>query len=62
MTEAFKNLYNEKFYLVLARHLNNCIIDFNEDKFMQLIMPDNFEQLELKHKYFVNCNKRNCLS
>ena len=50
MTEAFKNLYNEKFYLVLTRHLNNCIIDFNEDKFMQLIMPDNFEQLELKQR------------
>ena len=50
MPEAFKDLYNEKFYLVLAKHLNKCLVDFNQDKFMQLMMSDNFEQLELKER------------
>ena len=50
MPEAFKDLYNEKFYLMLAIHLNKCLVDFNEDRFMQLMMSDNFEQLELKQR------------
>ena len=50
MPEAFKNLYNEKFYLALAKHLNKCLVDFSENKFMQLMMSDNFEQLELKQR------------
>ncbi len=50
MPEAFKNLYNEKFYLNLATHLQKCVVDFDKDKFMQLILPDNFVQLELKER------------
>jgi 3-methyladenine DNA glycosylase AlkC len=50
MPEAFKDLYNEKFYLMLAIHLNKCLVDFNQNKFMQLMMSDNFEQLELKQR------------
>lgn len=50
MPEAFKNLYNEKFYLALAIHLNKCLSGFNQDKFMKLILPANFQQLELKER------------
>lgn len=50
MPEAFKDLYNEKFYLTLAIHLNKCLVDFDQEKFMQLMLSDNFEQLELKER------------
>jgi len=50
MPEPFKNLYNEKFYLTLATHLNQCLADFNEQKFMAFMLCDNFEQLELKER------------
>jgi len=48
MPEAFKNLYNEKFYLTLADHLNKCLADFDPECFMRLMLSDSFEQLELK--------------
>ena len=50
MPEVFKNLYNEEFYLNLASHLNKCLAEFDQIKFMQLILPDNFVQLELKER------------
>jgi len=50
MPEAFKDLYNEKFYLNLAAHLNKCVVDFDKEKFMVSILPDNFIQLELKER------------
>jgi len=50
MPEAFKNLYNEKFYWNLATHLSKCLVDFDKEQFMQLILPDNFVQLELKER------------
>jgi len=50
MAEPFKNLYNELFYLTLAVHLKKCLVDFDEQKFMSLILCDNFSQLELKER------------
>jgi 3-methyladenine DNA glycosylase AlkC len=50
MPEAFKDLYNEKFYSVLAAHLKKCLADFNQEIFMKLILPTNFQQLELKQR------------
>lgn len=50
MPEAFKNLYNEKLYLTLAIHLNKYLVDFDKEKFMQLMLSDNFAQLELKER------------
>jgi 3-methyladenine DNA glycosylase AlkC len=50
MPDAFKNLYNEKFYLNLATYLSKCIVEFDKEKFMQLILPDNFIKLELKER------------
>jgi len=50
MSEAFKDLYNETFYLNLATHLSKCLAEFDQSKFMQLILPDNFVQLELKER------------
>lgn len=50
MAEAFKNVYNEKFYLVLAQHLKGCLTDFDEQKFMTLMLCENFEPLELKER------------
>lgn len=50
MPEAFKNLYNEKFYLTLAIHLKKCLANFDQENFMQLMLSDNFEQLELKER------------
>ncbi len=50
MPEPFKNLYNERFYLTLATHLNKCLDNFNEQKFMSLILCENFDQLELKER------------
>jgi len=50
MPEAFKDLYNEKFYLTLAIHLNKCLVNFDEAIFMQRMLSDNFEQLALKER------------
>jgi len=50
MPEAFKDLYNEKFYLTLAIHLNKCLVNFDEASFMQSMLSDNFEQLALKER------------
>jgi len=50
MPEPFKNLYNEKFYLTLATHLNKVLANFDEQQFMVLMLCDNFEQLELKER------------
>lgn len=50
MPEAFKNLYNEKFYLTLAIHLKGCLVDFDKENFMQRMLSGNFEQLELKER------------
>ncbi len=50
MPEAFKNLYNQAFYEVLAQHLKTCLPDFKEQKFMTLMLCENFEQLELKER------------
>jgi len=50
MPEAFKNLYNEKFYLTLAKHLKKYLVNFDEDIFMQRMLSDNFEQLALKER------------
>ncbi len=50
MPEPFKNLYNERFYLTLARHLDKCLTGFNQQKFMALMLCDNFVQLELKER------------
>ena len=50
MPEAFKNLYNETFYLTLTIHLKGCLVDFDKEKFMQRMLSDNFEQLELKER------------
>jgi len=50
MPEAFKNLYNQAFYEVLAKHLKTCLPVFNEQKFMTLMLCKNFEQLELKER------------
>ena len=55
MAELFKNLYNRDFYLTLSQHLKGCLADydvraFNEQKFMTLILPDNFDALELKER------------
>jgi len=50
MPEPFKNLYNEDFYLTLAVHLKKCLVEFNEQKFMALMLCDNFDQLELKER------------
>ena len=48
--EPFKNLYNERFYLTLSRHLKVCLPNFDEQKFMTLMLCDNFETLELKER------------
>jgi len=48
--EPFKNLYNESFYLLLSEHLKNCLADFDQKKFMALMLCDNFEKLELKER------------
>jgi len=50
MADLFKDLYNEHFYLTLASHLQKCLTDFNQERFMTLILPSNFEQLELKER------------
>jgi len=50
MPDAFKDLYNEKFYLTLAIHLEKCLDDFDQKYFMQLMLPADFEQLELKER------------
>lgn len=50
MADLFKNLYNERFYLTLATHLQKCLVDFNKQQFMALMLCDNFEQLELKER------------
>ena len=50
MPEAFKDLYNQEFYLILAKHLNTCVEDFDEQKFMTLMLCENFELLELKER------------
>jgi 3-methyladenine DNA glycosylase AlkC len=50
MPDLFKNLYNEKFYLTLSTHLAKCLDDFDEHKFMALMLYENFEQLELKER------------
>ncbi|PCH96796.1 MAG: DNA alkylation repair protein [Gammaproteobacteria bacterium] len=50
MPEAFKNLYNENFYSILAQHLKGCLPDFDERSFMTLMLCENFEQLELKER------------
>ncbi|MBL4940839.1 MAG: DNA alkylation repair protein [Colwellia sp.] len=50
MPEAFKNLYNENFYSILAQHLKGCLPDFDEQSFMTLMLCENFEQLELKER------------
>jgi 3-methyladenine DNA glycosylase AlkC len=48
--EPFKNLYNERFYLILSQHLKNCLVCFNEQEFMALMLCDKFETLELKER------------
>ena len=50
MPELFKNLYNEKFYLTLSTHFNKCLADFDEQRFMNMMLCEGFEQLELKER------------
>ena len=55
MAELFKNLYNQDFYLTLSEHLKGCLANydvdaFNEQEFMTLMLPDNFDALELKER------------
>ena len=50
MPEAFKNLYNREFYEILARNLDTCVKGFDVQKFMSLMLCDNFESLELKER------------
>jgi len=55
MADLFKNLYNQDFYLILSQHLKGCLANydidaFNEQEFMTLMLPDNFDALELKER------------
>jgi 3-methyladenine DNA glycosylase AlkC len=55
MAELLKNLYNQDFYLTLSQHLKGCLVNsgvqgFNEEKFMALMLCDNFAALELKER------------
>ena len=50
MPELIKNLYNENFYTLLAKHLKVCLPRFNEQEFMALMLCDNFEALALKER------------
>lgn len=60
MAELLKDLYNKGFYLTLSQHLKGCLTNFcaqevndqafNEEKFIALMLCDNFERLALKER------------
>lgn len=50
MVEPFKNLYNEAFYLTLSNHLTQCLKYFDQQAFMDMMLFEGFEQLELKER------------
>ena len=50
MAEPFKNLYNEQFYLTLLKHLKSCLKNVDEQLFMEMMLCDGFDKLELKER------------